>query len=114
MASEERCKLGGRAKVASEHRVNRIHGKRVLERAKRKFSSGASAWAKLVMARDEMTCQLCGTTEGDLHAHHIIPQSVAPQLLIPAQSMSSWPRAQLQAGCAVPAGRLGHSLRRYQ
>ena len=81
MASKVRCRLGDRAKIASEHWANRIHGKRVLEKAKRKFSSNASAWAKKVMARDEMICQDCGTIEGELHAHHIVPVSVAPHLV---------------------------------
>lgn len=80
MASDRRCKLGSRAHSTSAYLINKIHGKQMHPKAIRKISSWATLWAKTVMARDEMTCQLCGTTDGELHAHHIVPQSVARQL----------------------------------
>jgi len=62
-----------------EYLLGLIHGNRLLSKATRKAFSCASAWSKNVMARDAMVCQLCGTTEGEMHAHHVIPRSVSAE-----------------------------------
>lgn len=39
-----------------------------------------SRWADLVIARDNATCQTCGVTGVELHAHHIKPYRDHPEL----------------------------------
>ncbi len=60
--------------------VHEVQAARVRETAKRKaVSKSANRWAKEVMARDAMTCQICGSHE-NLHAHHIFSRRKFPHL----------------------------------
>lgn len=43
-------------------------------------SMQSRAWRRAVIARDNNTCQECGSTEKGLHVHHIKPFSVFPNL----------------------------------
>lgn len=38
-------------------------------------------WRNGILERDDSICQLCGETEGRLHAHHILPKRDYPELL---------------------------------
>lgn len=60
--------------------IDEIHARRVLIKALKKIRSCATPWAKLVMARDQMVCQLCGIVDGNLHAHHILSRRERPDL----------------------------------
>jgi 5-methylcytosine-specific restriction endonuclease McrA len=49
--------------------------------ARKRNRSGAHAkWVDLVIARDKATCQECGATEIELHAHHIKSYKDHPEL----------------------------------
>lgn len=49
--------------------------------ARRKNRGGAHRkWVNAVINRDKATCQKCGATEVELHAHHILSYRVHPEL----------------------------------
>lgn len=49
--------------------------------ARRKNRRGRhGSWARAVISRDKATCQRCGATEVELHAHHIKPYADHPDL----------------------------------
>jgi 5-methylcytosine-specific restriction endonuclease McrA len=51
------------------------------EDSRRKNRRGKhGAWARAVISRDNATCQQCGATEVELHAHHIKPFETHPAL----------------------------------
>ena len=39
-----------------------------------------AVWSKNVMSRDAGSCQSCGCTEGEMHAHHVKPWKAYPEL----------------------------------
>ena len=47
---------------------------------KERTSYKSKEWSKAVRERDNHTCQICGETEGRLHAHHIKPWKHHPEL----------------------------------
>lgn len=62
------------------YQENKVHGTAVLDKAVRKIESHASRWAKAVMVRDQMACQMCGAVEGQMDAHHVLPKAQYPEL----------------------------------
>lgn len=47
---------------------------------KKKRKGKHGAWARAVISRDNATCQRCGATDIELHAHHIKPYADYPEL----------------------------------
>lgn len=45
-----------------------------------KRRGGHKVWSRAVLRRDKRICQKCGTTEGMMHAHHIVGWARAPHL----------------------------------
>lgn len=47
---------------------------------RRKHPGAHAAWARKVLSRDKATCQVCGVTGVELHAHHIKSYKEHPEL----------------------------------
>jgi 5-methylcytosine-specific restriction endonuclease McrA len=74
------CDVATRTLAAQGEFEHYVHNRRVEKSAQKKAASrSASRWAKEVMARDAMTCQICGSHD-DLHAHHIFSRRKFPLL----------------------------------
>lgn len=48
--------------------------------ARRTHRGPHAAWARAVISRDKATCQVCGVTGVELHAHHVKPYKDHPEL----------------------------------
>lgn len=61
---------------------NRNHQwKEITQNARIYWSAEWRKWREEVLERDNYICQLCGETEGRLHAHHILPKRDYPELI---------------------------------
>ena len=65
---------GGFRREGKEHPLYRENSRRRNRRGKH------GAWARAVIARDKATCQKCGATDVELHAHHIKSFQGFPEL----------------------------------
>ncbi len=65
-----------------QHRLaGRMHPNWKEHRTRRKIRRGKqAAWSRAVISRDKATCQRCGATEVQLHAHHVKPFVEFPEL----------------------------------
>ena len=69
------CAKDGQDRPAGEDHANwRPNGRRANRRGKH------GSWARAVISRDKATCQHCGATDVELHAHHIKPYADHPEL----------------------------------
>ena len=44
-------------------------------RVKRDRINKDKAWRKIILEKDNFTCQMCGATDNRLNAHHVIPKA---------------------------------------
>jgi len=65
---------GGFRRSGKDHPNYKPSGRRHNRRGKQ------GAWARNVISRDGATCQHCGATDVELHAHHIKPFETNPEL----------------------------------
>jgi len=69
-SSEHLAKLSA-AKIGD--RSNLWRGGRSSETEKLSRRAEARHWSKKILSRDNHTCQHCGATDGEIHAHHVLP-----------------------------------------
>lgn len=67
------CRKVGQVYLSGEQRWNWTGGRK-------KRSNKHAKWARDVISRDKATCQKCGATDIELHAHHIKPYKDYPEL----------------------------------
>lgn len=76
---ERKSTIGTRVYFNQSRRVSKIHGKRLIDLARRNINPlgfKSSSWAKAVLARDDYTCQMCGRADVRLEAHPIVSRQV--------------------------------------
>lgn len=69
-----KCQFEGQYRPSGEDHPNWQGG------SSRKRRSKHAAWARNVISRDNATCQKCGATEVELHAHHVKSYAQHPEL----------------------------------
>lgn len=76
---ESRAKISksNKGKTAGSKHYNWKGGKKIQDFVYNSFQY--ADWRKLVFLRDNYTCQICGSVNKRLHAHHILPKCSFPE-----------------------------------